>query len=227
MRLILVRHGDPDYERDCLTETGKKQAIAVADRLKNEPISEIYSSPCGRALETAKPAAEARSLEVRILEYMREIRWSSPDEPESLLSRHPWTLSERMVNDNVDITRKDWKEHEYFKNSPTLAAYEEIRKGSDEWLASLGFVREGLYYRCVKSENKTLALYSHGGSSTAILSHILSLPFPYLLNVYHPDFTAICILSFPENVGSLIMPQIEIFNDSKHLRKLSDPTYNF
>jgi hypothetical protein len=30
MRIIFVRHGEPDYVRDCLTQTGKKQAQACA-----------------------------------------------------------------------------------------------------------------------------------------------------------------------------------------------------
>ena len=30
MRLIIIRHGDPDYEKNCLTELGKKQAKLMA-----------------------------------------------------------------------------------------------------------------------------------------------------------------------------------------------------
>ena len=39
MRIIFVRHGEPDYEKDCLTETGKLQAEAAARRLEREGIS--------------------------------------------------------------------------------------------------------------------------------------------------------------------------------------------
>ena len=45
MRIILIRHGDPNYEKDCLTELGHKQASAAAQRLLSEGIDEIYSSP--------------------------------------------------------------------------------------------------------------------------------------------------------------------------------------
>ena len=44
MRLVLVRHADPDYARDCLTELGKKQARLAAERLMEEGIEKIYSS---------------------------------------------------------------------------------------------------------------------------------------------------------------------------------------
>lgn len=38
MRLILVRHGHPNYEIDCLTELGHLQAEAAAERLCSEGI---------------------------------------------------------------------------------------------------------------------------------------------------------------------------------------------
>ena len=56
MRILFVRHGHPNYELDCLTELGKKQAEAAALRLKDEGIEEIYASTCGRAFETAVTA---------------------------------------------------------------------------------------------------------------------------------------------------------------------------
>ena len=58
MRIIFVRHVHPNYVNDCLTELGHKHAAAVAERLKDEGISEIYSSTCGRAYETAGYVAE-------------------------------------------------------------------------------------------------------------------------------------------------------------------------
>ena len=54
MRIIFVRHGHPNYELDCLTPLGHKHGEEVAERLRQEPIEKIYSSTCGRALETAE-----------------------------------------------------------------------------------------------------------------------------------------------------------------------------
>ena len=41
MRIVFVRHGEPDYANDCLTEQGRLQAKAAAERLREEGISEI------------------------------------------------------------------------------------------------------------------------------------------------------------------------------------------
>ena len=67
MRIIFVRHGEPDYARDCLTEKGRLQALAAAERLREEGIEEIYSSPLGRAAETAAAASDALGLPVDVI----------------------------------------------------------------------------------------------------------------------------------------------------------------
>ena len=67
MRLIFVRHGEPDYEKDCLTENGIKQAKSTAERLRGEDIRAIYASPMGRAIQTASFTAEMHGVEIQSL----------------------------------------------------------------------------------------------------------------------------------------------------------------
>ena len=52
MRIFIIRHGDPDYERDTLTEKGHREAALLAKRYKDEKIDYFYSSPLGRAKHT-------------------------------------------------------------------------------------------------------------------------------------------------------------------------------
>lgn len=53
MRILIVRHGDPNYELDTLTETGWKEAELVAEKLSGFDIKAFYVSPLGRAQDTA------------------------------------------------------------------------------------------------------------------------------------------------------------------------------
>ena len=101
MRIIFVRHGEPDYARDCLTETGREQAAAAAERLAGEGISEIYTSPCGRAAQTAAFTAERLGLPVTTLDYMHEISWGGPGVPHD---GHPWTLGDLMLAEGFDFS---------------------------------------------------------------------------------------------------------------------------
>lgn len=73
MRILFIRHGEPDYEKDDLTETGLRQAELVAQRLKDEGIEEIWSSTQGRALNTAKFTADLLGLPVKTADFIREI----------------------------------------------------------------------------------------------------------------------------------------------------------
>lgn len=73
--LLLVRHGHTDVAGKVLTgqtagihltERGREQARALAERLEGVPVHAVYSSPLERCRETAAPLARARGLPVRI-----------------------------------------------------------------------------------------------------------------------------------------------------------------
>lgn len=53
MRLLLVRHGDPDYKNDCLNEIGMREARALAALGPQIGWGTCFVSPLGRAQETA------------------------------------------------------------------------------------------------------------------------------------------------------------------------------
>ena len=49
MRILIVRHGEPDYAHDTLTEKGWREAELLSERLCKEKIDDFYVSPLGRA----------------------------------------------------------------------------------------------------------------------------------------------------------------------------------
>ena len=53
MRLLFVRHGDPDYKNDCLNEIGLREARALAALGPQIGWGTCFVSPLGRAQETA------------------------------------------------------------------------------------------------------------------------------------------------------------------------------
>jgi broad specificity phosphatase PhoE len=81
-RLFLIRHGQHDWIGKALVgrkpgihlnEEGKGHARAIADRLRDVPLTAIYSSPQPRALETAVPLAEVHGLPVAFEPGLDEI----------------------------------------------------------------------------------------------------------------------------------------------------------
>lgn len=80
--LFLVRHGQTlwNVERRLqghmnsnLTETGRRQALLAGETLKGVPISAAFTSPSGRAVETAKGILGAREIPLTFVEGLREI----------------------------------------------------------------------------------------------------------------------------------------------------------
>ena len=45
MRILLIRHGDPDYVNDTLTEKGRREAALLAKRAVSMNMGECYKSP--------------------------------------------------------------------------------------------------------------------------------------------------------------------------------------
>lgn len=219
MRIIIVRHGEPDYKNDCLTETGRKQAELAAERLRGEGIEEIWSSPLGRAYETAEAAAKVLELPIKTLDCMKEVRWGSTDGSELYHGGHPWDIVDEMARQGMELNSPDWREGPYFRTNNVVGCVDEVEKGIDEWLAGLGYVREGLYYRHkeAEQEHRTIALFCHGGSSSAAIGHIMNIPFPYVCAMLHMEFTGITILRLDRKEGIATLPCLELANDGRHI----------
>ena len=217
MKIYFVRHGHPNYIDDCLTEKGHEQAEIAAENLKDSGIEVIYSSSKGRAVQTAEHTAKRLGLEVLQCDFMREIRWDSIDGSSLIADGHPWNASNYRVSQSLTLRDDNWCDDEQYRNSRVVESVKIVTDGVDEWLASLGFVREGEYYRV--SENipyKTVAMFSHAGASGAALSHILNIPFPQFCAGFHINFVSSFVVNFADKPGELIYPQLMFLDDVLH-----------
>lgn len=222
MKIIFVRHGHPNYKEDCLTELGHPQAEAAAERLKNEKIDKIFSSSCGRAVQTAQHIAARHNLEVNQLDFMREIRWGVLDTDDFI---HPWTMSDSWVVSGKDNMLPNWQEHLDWKGHTVVDSYNNVSIEFDKWLNTFGYEREGNYYRVTKENDNTILLASHAGSSSVVLSHIFNLPFPFVCRSISLNFTAITVVNFCGKEGELTSPRFELVNDARHIEGISTENY--
>lgn len=174
MKLLIVRHGDPNYEIDGLTEKGAKEAELVSKRLTNEKIAQIYCSPLGRARLTAQPTLDKTGMNAKYVDWLREfgyakVRFPYQDEPDSC-----WDILPEFVNDNPEIYTENWREVEFIKNSDVGKCYDEVCNELDKMLASHGYERWGKNYRAVKPNHDTIVLFCHFGITAVLLSHLLN-----------------------------------------------------
>ena len=219
MKLILVRHGHPNYELDCLTPLGHLQAKAVAERLAGEGIDAFYASTCGRAVETADYVAKKYGKAVTQLPFMQEVIWGYNEDPHDPAG-HPWNLVEQMVLEGKSLMEPQWRELPPFLGNRICQNVDMIALAFDRWLQQFGYTREGNYYRAGENTDRTIALFSHGGSSCAVLSHLFGLPYPFAIQAFRLNYTSITVLRFPDTPGKLVLPEMELVNDAAHIRDL-------
>lgn len=225
MRIVFCRHGHPDYKLDCLTELGHRHAAAAAQRLKDEGITEIYASPMGRAQETAQYTADLLGLPIETLPFMREIRFRAVEEEEELPHNgNPWMNVVDMVAEGKSIQSFDWQADYPFCRSRIVESVKVITEGFDAWFNAMGYTREGEYYRVGTDTDKTIAIFSHAGSSTAAICRLFNLPYLYACKTLSPDFTGITVVSLSNHEGALVSPRFEIALDARHIRGIEAET---
>lgn len=89
MKIIFVRHGEPDYANDTLTEKGWREARALAERICKWDVTDFYCSPLGRAKATASCTLDKMNRTAKTLDWMQEFAYFIDD---PVTGRHgvPW-----------------------------------------------------------------------------------------------------------------------------------------
>ena len=72
MKIIFIRHGEPNYEIDSLTEKGWREAELLSKRTAKWNVTDFYCSPLGRAKDTASFTLKNAGREAEILPWLRE-----------------------------------------------------------------------------------------------------------------------------------------------------------
>lgn len=175
MRIIIVRHGDPDYEHDTLTKTGWREAELAADKLSKMDIKAFYVSPLGRAQDTAGCTLKRMNRTATTHEWMREFAgkiWR-PDVSDREMICWDW-LPEDMEKQPGLYDKDLWLDTDAMKNGAIRKEYDWVCAGLDALLKEHGYEREGLHYRAVRPNNDTIVLFCHFGVEGVMLSHLLN-----------------------------------------------------
>lgn len=175
MRIIIVRHGDPDYSIDSLTETGWKEANILADRLAKLEVKEFYVSPLGRAQDTAKPTLEKMGRTAITCEWLREFNpcINRPDVTDKQKCSWDWLPADWTVREEF-FDKDRWYQNPIMAEGDVGKEYNWIIENFDKLLAEHGYVREGAYYRAVKPNRDTLVFICHFGLECVLLSRLLN-----------------------------------------------------
>ncbi len=219
MLLYIIRHGDPIYETDSLTERGFRQAEAVAKRMKAAGIDRVYSSPMGRARLTAEPTCRLLGLPCHIEEWSHEILDERltpyPDgimKSVSLLPTHVF-----RENGNVDLPYDQALSCTGFNQSRMHEAAAFIQAHGDDFLERLGYRAENGVYRILHPNEERIALFCHSALTRAWLSYLLHIPIHLMWADFCPSHSSVTVLHFPNYPSGFTAPRCLSFSDLSHL----------
>ena len=173
MKLLIIRHGDPDYETDSLTETGWREAELLSRRLEKLDISAFYVSPLGRARDTASATLQRMGRHAEELRWLQEFPVEMFD-PDIGRKRVLWDwLPARWTAEPAYYDREAWHGTPIMEQVNAKAEYQKVCEGLDELLSRHGYTRQGELYRADRPNRDTVALFCHFGVECVMLSHLL------------------------------------------------------
>ena len=134
MKLLIIRHGDPDYSIDSLTEKGRIEAELLKKRLVKQDIKDFYCSPLGRAKATAAPTLAAFGKEAEICPWLEEFSGYIID-PETNEKRIPWDLMPEYWTKESNCFDKDkWLDTPLMSSGNIMEKYAAAVDGIDRLL---------------------------------------------------------------------------------------------
>ena len=173
MRLLIIRHGDPDYEKDSLTPTGWREAELLANRLRTMDIAAFYVSPLGRARDTAAPTLNKMHRSAETLDWLREF---PPHRMDSDIGRQTplWDWLPGTWTKELRFYDKDaWYRVPVMEQAGAEEEYRRVTAGLDALLERHGYRRNGMVYDAIQPNRDTIALFCHFGLECVLLSHLI------------------------------------------------------
>ncbi len=230
MLLYIIRHGDPIYEPDSLTELGKIQAQAVAKRLSIYGIDKIYSSPLIRARQTAEPTAIMTKNHIEIEDWMSEDLAAD----DFIIESGGWVFQNQ---DYIKIMRSqkifklglEWYNSEEFSDKKFKNGYERILNKSDRFFKKLGYIhnREERYYSIEKPNDMRVAVFCHQGFGLSWIGTLLDIPLPEIWTSFDISHSNVTVVEFSNKNGDVCVPKVLTMSNDSHLYREGIPTkYN-
>ena len=230
MRLIFIRHGDPDYVHDSLTEKGRREAALLAERVATWKVDEFYCSPLGRAKETARYSLEKLNRQAQTFEWLKEFYITIKD-PETGKDRIPWDFMPDFWTSDPHFYDKDnWTEAEVFKTGDLRKNYDEVAAGLDSILAKYGYIRSGAVYKTnhtqptgsgiAAQDGKTLVFFCHLGVSFVMMAHLLGFSPAQLFHNFFVAPTSVTVLNAEERIAGTAMFRTQVIGCTRHLAGL-------
>lgn len=197
-RIILVRHGETQSSRERrfagstdvdLTEHGREQARALAQRLRPVRIDAVHSSPLARCVQTAAAITEITGRKATIIDDLRECHFG---EWENL-----------TIEDVVETWQEDLQRWVGDETVPP--------PGGECWYDLGVRVQKWWQEALARYEGRTVLAVTHGGPILMLARHITKTP-REAMDAFVVETASVSLITVANN-----RTRIRVWNDTAHL----------
>lgn len=247
MKLIFIRHAEPDYSIDSLTPKGHHEAELLAERVKHWKVTDFYCSPLGRAKATAKPSLDVLNRTARELSWLEEFRVPIARADHPAGKTIPWDLMPAYLNEHPELFDwQHWDDCPLMQTGKVKKRYQEVTEEFDRLLSSYHYHRQGLIYsgpgdtpatnhfmqydgkslehlKENKADDTTLVFFCHLGVMMAIVSHLTNAAPAVLWQGFFVAPSSVTVLATEERVPGEAYFRCQMLGDTSHLRIAGEP----
>lgn len=189
MKILFIRHAEPDYEHDSLTEKGFREANLLAPYIKKHfpNIEHFYVSAFGRAERTFEPTKELfPDIKCETCDWLVEFQGKARrlDRENKIYNAWDFLLEEMERNPEL-YSSNNWESAPILneKGATVKEEYDNVIANFDKVLEKNGYKRNGLFYDVINPSDKTIAFFCHFGIAAILMSHLMNCsPFSLLQN---------------------------------------------
>lgn len=185
MKILIIRHAEPDYALDSLTEKGFREAKLLGEYLHRHypEIVSFYVSLLGRAKKTFEASQSYYpNSSVQFCPWLVEFTGKLRREDKGNKMTSCWDLLPSVVEEEKILYTENWM------NAPLLneqgatvkEEYQNVIEHFDAVLAEHGYIRDGFHYVAKESNHDVIAFFCHFGVASVLLSHLMNCS-PYSL----------------------------------------------
>lgn len=237
MRIIFIRHAEPDYEHNTLTERGFKEAELLSLRVPHWKVDRFYASPLERAKLTAEPSLRKMGRTAEIVDWMHEFSYAIID-PVTGVRQVPWDFMPQYWTEEAQFFDKDsFYKHPLLQSNPDYErAVLALRSGLDGILAEYGYHRKDGYYLAEEEKTRgdddtTIVFFAHLGANLEAVGYLLGISPVVLQQSIYLAPTSLCILnsekrqvgSIPDATPAIAMFRAQVLGDVNHLLQNGQP----
>lgn len=217
MKLLIIRHGDPDYAIDSLTKTGWVEAELLAERLSRLDVKEFYVSPLGRAKDTASLTLKKMGQAAKECLWLREFA-AQTQKPWQERAECAWDwLPGEWTKEPKYFHQQEWYNTEVMESGRVREEAEWVTKEFDHFLGERGYRRKDHYYQVEKANEDTFVLFCHFGVECLMLSHLLHVSPMVLWHGLCAAPASVTTVVTEERRKGIASFRVTAFGDTSHL----------